>query len=163
MNHTERLFGLQMPRYLAGAIAVVIAVLVYAVVSSIVRPYSSNASPPGPTPAKQLPAIRAGGAGAERSSKARPSDAAPEQNSRGWRLLGELVGAEHRVWLYSSPNGPRYTVCTGAGKILQENLEAEASTEIRASISPACGQPGGGGADGRRQPRFLADDSYPAP
>lgn len=128
MKNSERLFGMDMPRPVARAIAVLLAVVVYATVASVVRPDKSSAAQPGGptiTPAKQLPGIRAGGSGADRNSRANNPTTAPERNARGWRLLGELVGGENLVWVYGSPDGPRYTICTADGRVLQEDLAPE--------------------------------------
>lgn len=128
MKNTERLFGMDLPRPLARAIAVLLAVVVYAAVSSVVRPDKSSAAQPGVpsiTPSRQLPGVRAGGSGADRNSRAHNQAAAPDRNARGWPLLGELIGGENVVWIYGSPEGPRYTVCTPEGKVLQEDMAAE--------------------------------------
>ncbi len=38
--------------------------------------------------------------------------------------LGQFVGAEYRVIVTATPEGPRYTVCTHGGKVLQDGLAA---------------------------------------
>jgi hypothetical protein len=114
---------MDLPRPIARGIAVLIAIVVYAAVSSIARPGRSSAEPPGVkvTPTYQLPSI-----GASRGSqKAAGVAQAPATNARGERLLGQLIGGERLVWIYAGPQGPRYTVATPDGRILQEDLAAD--------------------------------------
>jgi hypothetical protein len=120
---TERLFGMDLPRPIARGIAVLIAVVVYAAVSSIARPGRSSAEPPGVkvTPTYQMPVISA----ARDGQKAVGAAQAPATNSRGERLLGQLIGGERLVWIYAGHDGARYTVATRDGRILQEDLAAD--------------------------------------
>ena len=43
----------------------------------------------------------------------------------GWRLLGQLEGREYRVLIFASPVGPRYSVYSLAGELLQADLAAD--------------------------------------
>jgi hypothetical protein len=43
----------------------------------------------------------------------------------GWRLLGQLEGREHRVLIFASPEGPRYSVYSLSGELLQADLAAD--------------------------------------
>ena len=46
-------------------------------------------------------------------------------HAKGWRLIGTLEGREHRVNCYASPEGPRYSVHTLDGALLQADLPAD--------------------------------------
>lgn len=122
---TERLFGVTLPRPLARGLAVVVALVVYLTVASVVKPGRSSAEPGVQriTPSKSLPQLRDGKDADQWVRSIVP--AAPERNAHGWRLLGQMVGGERLVWIYSSPDGPRYTICTKTGEILREDLEAD--------------------------------------
>ena len=47
-----------------------------------------------------------------------------QAHPQGWRLIGSLEGTEHLVLVYSSPNGPRYSVFTLQGRLVAGGLEA---------------------------------------
>ena len=70
------------------------------------------------------------------------SEFPPELNHFGWPLLGSLEGARYRVWIYSSPEGPAYTVIDEYGWIIEENLleeeirEACPELELEGMIAP---------------------------
>ncbi len=54
-----------------------------------------------------------------------PVQSAPATNDQGWPLLGEIVGVETRVWIYGSPEGPRYTITTHDGWVMMQDLLAD--------------------------------------
>jgi hypothetical protein len=41
---------------------------------------------------------------------------------KGWKLIGSLVNAEHELRCWATPLGPRYSVHTLDGRLLQDNL-----------------------------------------
>ncbi|MFN7021087.1 MAG: hypothetical protein ACK4WH_07135 [Phycisphaerales bacterium] len=44
---------------------------------------------------------------------------------RGWPNLGMLQGMDYFVLVHGSPNGPRYTVCSRLGEVLEPDLAAD--------------------------------------
>lgn len=44
---------------------------------------------------------------------------------RGWPNLGILQGMDYFVLVHGSPNGPRYTVCSRLGEVLESDLAAD--------------------------------------
>ena len=114
----------------------------FAFVASTFGPRGTKAAPPGVAPALNAPRPW------EKMNFAKPADEggesiveaatvrAPLNNSKGWPLLGSLRGRADAtsaggpagspvVWIYSSPNGPRYTVVSPAGKVLKEDLSVD--------------------------------------
>lgn len=47
------------------------------------------------------------------------------RHPHGWSSLGLLEGPEYYTLIYSSPDGPRYTVCALSGQVLLADLPAE--------------------------------------
>ena len=45
--------------------------------------------------------------------------------TRGWKLIGTLLNAEHEVRCWATPQGPRYSVHSLDGRLLQDNLVAD--------------------------------------
>jgi hypothetical protein len=52
------------------------------------------------------------------------STGAPD-HPKGWKLLGMLEGREHIVKCWASPEGPRYSVYTLDGRMIQADLPAD--------------------------------------
>jgi len=57
--------------------------------------------------------------------KQRSAAANAAQHPKGWKLLGMLEGREHLVKCWASPEGPRYSVFTLDGRLLQADLPAD--------------------------------------
>ncbi len=95
-----------------------------ALVASVFGPRFSAATPA--TPARPV-----GGSGGPvaASIEARPLTPAkptpPITDSAGHPLLGSLVGGPYGVWIYSSPDGPLYTVVSQSGKVLREGMNVD--------------------------------------
>lgn len=47
------------------------------------------------------------------------------EHPKGWKLLGTLQGKKYLVRAYASPEGPRYSVYSTAGQLLQADLPAD--------------------------------------
>lgn len=95
-------------------------------VASVVDPKPSPAADPAGTPA--LP-LTPGGRGDDRPGAVSRDQVQRALLSRphpeGWPSLGLIEGTEYYLLIHGSPNGPRYTVCTLTGRILQADLPAD--------------------------------------
>lgn len=45
--------------------------------------------------------------------------------TRGWKLIGSLISNEHEARMWATPDGPRYSIHTLDGRLLQDNLAAD--------------------------------------
>ncbi len=68
-------------------------------------------------------------AGIERIAPASHDQHAPrpaqDQHPRGWKLLGILEGREHIVKCWATNDGPRYSVHSLDGRLIQDDLPAD--------------------------------------
>jgi hypothetical protein len=64
-----------------------------------------------------------------RTASADPFSTPPRTSTtthpKGWKLIGTLVGTQHEVRCWATPDGPRYSVHTLDGCLLQDNLPAD--------------------------------------
>lgn len=77
-------------------------------VASVVKPPPRSASA-GNTPRRTLA----------------PAPLANTAHPQGWKLLGMLDGAERTVLCFATPDGPRYSVFTREGVLLQADMYAD--------------------------------------
>lgn len=105
-----------------GLVAAAMAVFVG--VASVIKPPPQNASAINPAPRGSDQAGRSSGAG-RGADRALPAPLSGLAHPQGWKLIGMLESAEHRVLCYASPNGPRYTICALDGRVLQADLPAD--------------------------------------
>lgn len=80
------------------------------------------------------------------------------EHPKHWRNLGMMEGADYLVLVYGSPLGPRYTVCSLNGEVLEQDL---ASDEVYRSF-PDLNIPGmrlepGDNSDNQPVPMMLAE------
>jgi hypothetical protein len=83
----------------------------------------------------QRQTIRAGGTGGVGTEAPTRGRVAAPVHPRGLKVLGHLVSAEYRVWIYAERAGgagsleqtlqPRYTVCSLDGRVLSDDLAAD--------------------------------------
>lgn len=103
--------------------AVLAGVGVFALVSSVIEPRPSSAREPNlhaaqptswgqPTVDNYDPATR------DRVQK----KLLDTPHAQGWPALGLLEGVEYYVVIHGSPEGPRYTICSLQGRVLQADL-----------------------------------------
>ncbi|MBX3356912.1 MAG: hypothetical protein KF745_00640 [Phycisphaeraceae bacterium] len=102
-----------LPRSVNRIVAIAVAVMVFAAISSVIRPSDSSADPlhartPKPT-LGPAPAVFK----------------APDRDALGNMLIGQLTSADHLVLAYATREGPRYTVCALDGTVLESNLMAD--------------------------------------
>lgn len=71
------------------------------------------------------PPPRSASAGNGRQPTSTSSPLANAQHPKGWKLLGMLDGANHTVLCFATPQGPRYSVFTRAGALLQADMYAD--------------------------------------
>ncbi len=111
---------------LRRVVAVGIGVAVFGLVASVVDPRPSPGADPVGTPV--LPVTPGGsksdqGSAASRDKVQRGLLARPHPS--GWPALGLIEGLDYYVLIHGSPEGPRYTVCSLGGRILQADLPAD--------------------------------------
>lgn len=83
-------------------------------VASVIKP------PPRSASANVPPAVSPFGAPAP-THPPRTEAAHP----KGWKLIGTLEGTQHMVRCWATPDGPRYSVYTLSGQLLQADLPAD--------------------------------------
>lgn len=71
------------------------------------------------------PAPRQAAADVPTNVPRRLPSATPGEHPKGWKLLGSLQGKQFLVRAYASPEGPRYTVYSIKGELLQADLPAD--------------------------------------
>lgn len=110
-------------RLLRRLATVVAGVGVFAVASSVIEPRPSsardlNADGPQPPSWGQAAVDNYDPATRERVQK----KLVEAKHPQGWPVLGLLEGVEYYVVIHGSPEGPRYTVCSLQGRVLQADL-----------------------------------------
>lgn len=113
------------PRRLFHRVAAAgVGIAVFVLVASVVEPDRSAAHEPS---AGVAPGARAPG-------RAVKPVLTPEQvqeallgreHPEGWPLLGMLEGADYYVLIHGSPEGPRYSICSHRGDMLQADVPAD--------------------------------------
>lgn len=91
----------------------------FVLVASVIEPFKSEAEPAREAAQKQLSAV----------PSVDPSDVVRAlvqmKQPHGWPLLGALVGKNEMVLVHASPQGPRYSVFTHQGQLLEPDLSAD--------------------------------------
>jgi hypothetical protein len=90
---------------------------VFVLVASVVDPQLSPAKEPDQ--AASVPALTA--KQREQVERMLVSRVHP----KGWKSLGFLEGMDYYTLAYSSPDGPRYTVCSLSGRVLLADMPAD--------------------------------------
>jgi hypothetical protein len=104
---------------LKRVLIVAVGVALFFGVSSIIKPPPQSASATPLTPRSQ-PTVK--------PRKDLPytfAQASRGDHPKGWRLVGQLEGREHNVLCFASPQGPRFSVFSRDGKLLQADLPAD--------------------------------------
>lgn len=125
------------PRVLQRVIALVAAVVIFSFVASTFHPRNSSAAGPSGRPAL-TPSVLAGGGGKQAVPSAQRVQSGPEQlnrletggrtapvHPRGLKPLGNMLGREYLVWIYSEKDEPRYTICKRTGDVIAADLTAQ--------------------------------------
>jgi hypothetical protein len=63
--------------------------------------------------------------GASAASRGPAAPVTEAAHPKGWKLICTLMGTEHMVRCWASPDGPRYSVFTMDGRLLQADLPAD--------------------------------------
>ncbi len=93
---------------LRGAVLVLAGAAIFLGVASVIKPPPRSATATNiPVAPLQLP---------PRTEASHP---------KGWKLVGTLEGTQHMVRCWATPDGPRYSVYTLDGRLLQADLPAD--------------------------------------
>jgi hypothetical protein len=93
-----------MARRVRSALLMVAGAIAFLGIASVVNPNGPRSASAGSIAAAQL---------------------AQTSHPRGWKLIGSLVSTDHELRCWATPFGPRYSVHTADGVLLQDNLVAD--------------------------------------